>query len=229
MRRADRLFQIVLQLGRAKRTKARTLAERLEVSERTIYRDVRDLMGAGVPIEGEAGKGYRLRVDYQVPPMMFDDDELQALAFGAEVAKTWGDRALSDAAERVLSKVHAALPPRLRPKLALSRMHVPDFHVPDAVTELLGVARTAINEKRRLVLHYRDANGGLTERTVWPLGLVYWGGAWTLGAWCEFREDFRTFRVDRIQSARMLSSRIPETPGRSLEDYFAVVSEQFAE
>jgi predicted DNA-binding transcriptional regulator YafY len=229
MRRADRLFQIVLDLGRGKCTKARTLAERLGVSERTVYRDVSDLIGAGVPIEGEPGKGYRLRADYHVPPMMFDDDELQALAFGAEVAKTWEDRALSDAAERILSKVHAALPPRLRPKLALSRMHVPDFQVPDAVTELLGVARAAINEKRRLVLHYRDANGGQTERTVWPLGLVYWGGTWTLGAWCESREDFRTFRVDRIESACKLRSAIPDSPGRSLEDYFAAVSEQFAE
>lgn len=205
------------------------MAERLEISERTIYRDVRDLVGAGVPIEGEAGKGYRLRTDYQVPPMMFDDDELQALTFGAEVAKTWGDRSMSDAAERILDKIYAVLPSRLRPKLALSRIFVPDFHVPDIVTDLLGLARVAINKKQRLLVCYRDVNGGLTERTIWPLGLIYWGGAWTLGAWCELREDFRTFRLDRFRSARILMSPIPDSPGRSIEDYFAAVSDVPAE
>lgn len=224
MRRADRLFQIVLMLGRGKVLTAKAMAERLAVSERTIYRDIQDLATSGVPIDGEAGIGYLLRGGYQVPPLMFDEDELQALAFGAEVARTWGDSAMGEAAGRILDKIDAVLPARLRPKLALTQMFVPDFHVPDRVTELLGEVRLAINQRRRLYLDYRDAGDRHTERIIWPLGLGYWGGAWTVGSWCELRQDFRTFRVDRVQSARTLSSTIPDIPGRALEDYFAAAS-----
>ena len=109
MRRADRLFQIVLMLGRGRVTTAKRIAERLGVSERTIYRDVSDLMGTGVPIQGEAGVGYALRRGYQIPPLMFDEDELQALVFGADVARSWGDAAIADAADRILAKVDAVL------------------------------------------------------------------------------------------------------------------------
>ena len=109
MRPADRLFQIVLQLGRGRVLTAADLAARLEVSERTIYRDIANLMGSGVPIDGEAGVGYRLHRGYQVPPMMFDSDEIQALIFGAQVAKRWGDRDLAEAAERILDKIDSEL------------------------------------------------------------------------------------------------------------------------
>jgi predicted DNA-binding transcriptional regulator YafY len=108
------LFQIVLMLGRGKVLTAQTLGERLEVSERTVYRDVQDLMASGVPIEGEAGVGYCLRSGYQVPPMMFDEDELQALMFGADVARSYGDPAMAAAADRILAKVDAVLPERPR-------------------------------------------------------------------------------------------------------------------
>lgn len=224
MRRADRLFQIVLLLGRGRVVTAGALAERLQVSVRTVYRDIQDLAASGVPIDGEAGIGYRLRYGYQVPPMMFDEEELQALAFGAEVARTWGDRSLGDAADRILNKIDAVLPARLRPKLQMTGMFVADFHVPEAVTERLGQARLAISNRRRLYLEYRDAAEALSERIVWPLGLCYWGGAWTIAAWCELRQDFRTFRVDRILSARTLESPVPDTPGRTLNDYFATVA-----
>jgi predicted DNA-binding transcriptional regulator YafY len=176
-----------------------------------------------VPIDGEAGVGYRLRGGYLVPPMMFDEEELQALAFGAEVARTWGDRAMGQAAEQILSKIDAVLPTRLRPKLALSHMFVPDFHVPERVTELLGQVRVAITNRRRLYLEYRDADEQASERIVWPLGLCYWGSSWTVGAWCELRQDFRTFRIDRVISVRSLNSAIPDTPCRTLKDYFAAV------
>ena len=224
MRRADRLFQIVLMLGRGRVLTARTLAERLGVSERTIYRDIRDLAGSGVPIDGEAGVGYCLRRGYHVPPLMFDDEELQALAFGAEVAQSWGDDQMGDAAGRILDKIDAVLPERLRPKLALTQLFVPDFHVPYRATELLGQVRLAIGQRRKLFIDYRDADENPTERIVWPLGLGYWGNAWTVGSWCELRENFRTFRIDRIHSTRMLASTIPDLPGHRLEDYFAAVS-----
>src|SRR5262245_64222272 len=124
MRPADRLFQIVLLLGRGRVVTARAIAERLEVSERTIYRDIQDLVASGVPIDGEAGVGYCLRRGFQVPPLMFDEQELQALVFGAEVAKSWGDVAMAQAADRILAKIDAVLPERLRPQLATQRLVV---------------------------------------------------------------------------------------------------------
>jgi len=186
MRPADRLFQIVLLLGRGRVLTARLLADRLEVSERTIYRDIQDLMVSGVPIEGEAGVGYCLRRGYQIPPLMFDEQELQALVFGADVAKSWGDVRMSE-----------------------------------STTKMLGDVRDAINSRMRVFVEYHDVGGETTERIVWPLTLAYWGMSWTLGAWCELRQDFRNFRVDRISSARGLRSTFPDEPGKRLEDYFA--------
>lgn len=227
MRPADRLFQIVLMLGRGKVLTARTLAERLEVSERTIYRDIQDLMGSGVPIEGEAGVGYILRRGYQVPPLMFDEQELEALLFGVGVAKGWGDAELGDAAERILAKIDAVLPERLRPALDSQRLVVPGARAGERAyehaNEMLGEVRHAINRRVRVFLDYSDAAGSNTERIVWPLTLAYWGQTWTLGAWCELRQDFRSFRIDRIVTARPLTSSFPDEPGKRLQDYFARV------
>ena len=225
MRRADRLFQIVLMLGRGRVTTAKRIAERLGVSERTIYRDVRDLMGTGVPIQGEAGVGYALRRGYQIPPLMFDEDELQALVFGADVARSWGDTAMADAADRILAKVDAVLPQKLRPKLESSRLLVPQMRVPEEVAQTLGEARTAINERSRVFMDYKSLDDESTERIIWPLVLLYWGRTWTLGGWCELRQDFRNFRIDRIAGLRVLASRFPDEPGRRLDDYLAATGE----
>jgi predicted DNA-binding transcriptional regulator YafY len=221
MRPADRLFQILLLLGRGKVLTAKILAERLEVSERTIYRDIQDLITSGVPVEGEAGVGYVLRRGYQVPPLMFDEEELQALVFGADVARSWGDKEMAQAADRVLAKVDAVLPERLRPQLSSHRLVVPDVRMSEAATQMLGEVRDAINRRTRVYLEYRDVEGEATERIVWPLTLAYWGRSWTLGAWCELRQDFRNFRIDRIAGARLLSSTYPDEPGKRLVDYFA--------
>jgi len=221
MRPADRLFQIVLMLGRGRVVTARILAERLEVSERTIYRDIQDLVASGVPIEGEAGVGYILRRGYQVPPLMFNEEELQALVFGADVARTWGDAEMARAADSILAKVDAVLPERLRPALDTHRLVVPDTSMSEATTEMLGHARDGINRRVRLFLDYHDVSGQSTERIVWPLTLLYWGKSWTLGAWCELRQAFRSFRIDRIHSLNVLSSCYPDGPGKRLEDYFA--------
>ncbi|MCZ6616902.1 MAG: YafY family protein [Gammaproteobacteria bacterium] len=221
MRRADRLFQIVLMLGRGRVLTANGIAERLEVSDRTIYRDVQDLQLSGVPIEGEAGVGYVLRRGYQVPPMMFDEEELQALVFGADVAKSYGDANMAEAADRILAKIDAVLPQRLRPQLTSHRVVVPDFRISEEVAETLGEARNAINSQLRLFLDYRNAAEESSERIIWPLTVAYWGRTWTLGGWCELRQDFRNFRLDRINSLRVLSSVFPDEPGKRLEDYFA--------
>lgn len=219
MRRADRLFQIVLLLGRGRVVTARSLAERLEVSERTVYRDVQDLMASGVPIDGEAGVGYCLNRGYQVPPLMFDEDELEALVFGVDVAKSWGDPAMADAADRILAKVDAVLPERLRPKLSASRLFVPEMRLSPEVAEVLGDVRQAIADRRRVFLDYRTGEDKVSERIIWPMALAYWGRTWTLGGWCELRQDFRSFRLDRIDSMKVLASTFDEHPGRTLADY----------
>ena len=223
MRRADRLFQIVLLLGRGRVLTAASLAERLEVSERTIYRDVQDLMASGVPIDGEPGLGYALHAGFQVPPLMFDDNELEALVFGVDVAKSWGDPALAEAADRILAKVDAVLPERLRPKLAASRLFVPDLRLSAQVAELLGEVRGAIGDRRRVFIDYRTAEQAATERIIWPMALAYWGRTWTLGGWCELRQDFRSFRLDRIIALRVLESTYEDLPGRGLAEYVSAM------
>lgn len=204
---------------------AKTLSERLEVSERTIYRDIKSLMASGVPIEGEAGVGYALRRGYQLPPLMFDEEEVEALLFGVDVARTYGDTRLATAAESILAKVEAVLPERLRPQLAGKRLFVPEFQANPDVAEMLGEVRGAINDSTRLFLDYEDVEGRGTERIVRPLLLTYWGTTWALGAWCELRQDFRNFRIDRIQKAEPLASRFEEEPGRGLADFVRYLSE----
>ena len=200
---------------------ARTLAERLEVSERTIYRDIQDLAASGVPIEGEAGVGYVLRRGYQVPPLMFDEEELQALVFGVDVARSWGDADMARAADSILAKVDAVLPERLRPALDTHRVVVPDTAITERTSELLGGVRDGINRRMRLFLDYRDVADQSTERIVWPLTLLYWGKTWTLGAWCELRQAFRSFRIDRIHDLNVLNSSFPDESGKRVEDYLA--------
>ena len=180
-------------------------------------------MGTGVPIEGEAGVGYRLRRGYQVPPMMFDEEELQALVFGADVARSWGDPDMAKAADRILSKIDAVLPDRLRPRLDSSRLLVPDHRLNDAASEVLGETRHAINHRFRVFLDYKNAAQESSERIIWPLALLYWGRVWTVGGWCELRQGFRNFRIDRIASIRTLSSVYPDEQGKRLNDYLIAV------
>jgi len=224
MRRADRLFQIMLFLGRGTVVRARELAERLEVSERTIYRDVADLGRSGVPIEGEAGVGYLLRGGYRLPPLMFDADELEALALGSRMVKGWTDPALGKAAERALLKIEAVLPADRRSQLAHEALLVPDFHVPPAMVAPLGQLRLAIAQGRKVRFDYVRADGAPSTRTAWPLGLFFWGGTWTLGAWCELRGEYRSFRVDRLSALTVLDEVFDGARERLLEDYIRVVS-----
>lgn len=224
MRRADRLFQIVLLLGRGRVVTARQMAAELEISERTVYRDVADLMAAGTPIDGEAGVGYRLRPGYQVPPLMFDGEELEALALGASMVRAWADAELARAAGRVLAKVDAVLPDRLRGRWDKETLLAPDFFIsPQTVTGMPHL-RKAIDQHLMVHMAYAREDGESSERVVWPLGLVFWGTKWTLGAWCELRGAFRTFRLDRIRSLELLPSQFPDTPGRRFRDYIAHAS-----
>ena len=218
MRRADRLFQIV-QLLRRRRTivTAKEIAGKLDVSERTVYRDIRDLIGSGTPIDGEAGVGYRLRPGYDLPPLMFDREEIQALVLGARIVAQFGDPALARASESILSKVAGVLPKELEPLLADTRLFVPKTHSGARSSAALAVAREALTGRRRLQLKYANEKNQETERVVRPLGLFFWGKTWTLASWCEMRVDFRNFRLDRITQAT-IGDRFEEETGRTLRD-----------
>lgn len=224
MRRADRLFQIVQILQHRRVTTAARIAERLQVSERTVYRDIRDLSLSGVPIEGEAGVGYRLGKDFELPPLMFTVDEIQALVLGARMVESWGDEQLQHAAQSVLEKVEAALPRSERGRIHSTALFSLAFHVPPEVRTRLGQLRHAIADRHPVGLRYRDRQGDPSERTVRPLGLYFWGSTWTLGAYCELRQDFRNFRLDRIEDATVLDSTFVLEPPITLADYVRSMS-----
>jgi predicted DNA-binding transcriptional regulator YafY len=219
MRRADRLFEIVQHLRGRRLTTARQLAQWLEVSERTIYRDVADLAASGVPIDGEAGVGYRIRPGFDLPPMMFSFNEIEALVIGARVVESWGGPTLAQGARSALAKIAAALPADKRTALESSRLFAPGFFVDPLPGERLEQLRVALRERRTVAISYRDAQGRASTRELRPLGLFFWGDAWSLAAWCELRGDFRNFRLDRISAIEMREARFADEPGRGLEDY----------
>ena len=226
MRRADRLFQIIQLLRRHKVATARILAEELEVSERTVYRDISDLVSSGVPIEGEAGVGYVLRRGFDLPPLMFTEPEIEALVLGVRVVASWSDPDLGKAAESALARVEAALPDRLSARLTQSRLYAPGFHVRPPMLARLGDIRPALEARNKIWLHYRDVNEAETERVTRPLGLFFWGYTWSLTAWCELRSDFRSFRLDRMVDFRILEDTFADEPGRTLDDYFAAIAHE---
>jgi len=220
VRRADRLFRIVQRLRRRGSTTAGQLAEALEVSERTIYRDVRDLTLSGVPILGEAGVGYALPRGFDLPPLMFTEEEIEALVLGARIVQSWADAGLADAAADVVVKVETVLPERLKSRIPDAALFAPGFHVPKKVGACLSELRRAVRSRHKVSFQYEDRAGTGSSRTVQPLGLFYWGSTWSLGAWCEMREDFRNFRVDRVSSLRTLEKTFEALPGRTLRDFF---------
>ena len=220
MRRADRLFRLVQLLRRSRLTTAAKLAEALEVSERTVYRDVRDLSLSGVPIRGEAGVGYALEKGFDLPPLTFNEEELEALVLGARVVESHGDKSLGAAASAVLAKVEAALPDRLKARMREVALLAPGMRVTPPVD--LELVRGAIRSRHKLVVRYRDAGGRATNRVLWPLVLAFWGRTWTLGAWCELRRGFRSFRMDAIESCS-LSANFPERTDRNRDSFLAHV------
>lgn len=220
MRRADRLFQLV-QLIRGRRlSTAAFLAERLQVSLRTVYRDVADLVAQGVPIEGEAGVGYRMRAGFDLPPLMFTTDEAKALVAAVRLARPRLDTALAAQAEGALSKILSVLPGAVRAAAESLAVYAPTGVLDEATRDRLETLRLATEARRKLRLHYLDLKEVASERTVHPLGCFYWGQVWTLAAWCESRQGFRSFRVDRIQQLQVLEERFRDEPGQTLADLF---------
>jgi predicted DNA-binding transcriptional regulator YafY len=226
MRRADRLLLLIQALRRRSGpVTAQALAGELEVSRRTIYRDVLDLQAARVPIEGEAGVGYVLRPGYDLPPLMFTVEEVEAIALGARLAReraaTGGDADLVRAADDVLAKVAAVLPAPLAAALGRSALLVPSRapgRAEGSPGSSMAVLRRAVRDRARLRIGYVDAEGRETGRVVWPLALLFLADATLLGAWCELRRDFRFFRADRIRGLEATGQRFDARGGALVRD-----------
>ncbi|AQS37113.1 HTH domain-containing protein [Shewanella psychrophila] len=225
MRRADRLFQIVQVLRTRRLTTAQQLAERLEVSTRTIYRDIQDLCLSGIPIEGEAGVGYLLRQEVNVPPLMFNEAELEAIQVGMRMVQAWGGKELSSAAKQAMIKVEAVLPERLQDYQSL--MFAPDFYIDSDEFKFLDVLRKSSRLREYLLMDYRDAKEDTSQREIRPLAIYFWKGTWTLLAWCELRDDFRNFRVDRITGLINQQRHFAVSPGEEMHDYIAMMEAKY--
>ncbi|MEP1209637.1 MAG: YafY family protein [Rhizobiaceae bacterium] len=227
MRRTDRLFELI-QIFRDGRLKlGRDLAEHLGVSLRTLYRDIETLVASGIPIEGERGVGYILRQPIFLPPLNLSHVELEALQFGMELAKRSSDSELNEAANSLLQKVHAVLPANQQGASRRWPMSVYSDNIA-ADLECLPLLRKAIAARTKLSLDYQSLAGALSTRIIRPLQVEFWGQVWTCTAWCEMRQDFRAFRVDRIENLNLLDEDFVPEKGRQLEDYLRQVEEQLS-
>ena len=224
MRRADRLFQIVQILRRERQpVTADAIAAELETSKRSVYRDVAALIGQRVPVRGEAGIGYVLEDGFDLPPLMLTAEEAEAAALGAQWVEGHGDAALAKAARDLLAKI-AAVVPRDMASLIVdpAARTAPGWRIaPDRIDA--AQLRAAARVGRKVHLTYRDEQGRLSERTIWPAVIGYLDAARVLGAWCEWRQDFRSFRLDRIEAAVFLDDRYPTRPAVLRKQWLAHV------
>lgn len=227
MRRTDRLFEI-LQLFRSGRLLlGRDIAERLEVSVRTVYRDIETLVASGIPIEGERGVGYLLREPVFLPPLTLTPEELRALHMGVEVVRQVSDPALARAAEGLLGKIAAVLPAGREAQSAEGNVAVyTALHAAAAAAagRQLGAMRRAVHDRQVLDIVYQRLDGTRSCRRVRPLQVEYWGHVWTCLAWCEQRDAFRLFRIDRIEACAPTGERFAREAGKTYPDYLAAVA-----
>ncbi len=211
MRRADRLLRIIQMLRRHRRpVTGGRMAEELEVSLRTLYRDIADLITDGVPIRGEAGVGYVLGEGYDLPPLMFKSDELEAIMLGLGWVKGRGDKALQRAAEDVVAKIGTVLPEALRPFFYDAPLITPPkFGLPEDKVDT-GALRVAIRAQSKVHIAYGDERGAASNRVIWPLAISYFDSQRIVVAWCELRKGFRHFRTDRINAMNVLAEKYRE-------------------
>src|SRR5271166_3459360 len=209
MARSERLLQLLEALRRHRRPVAgAVLAAELGVSPRTIYRDIASLQAQGATIKGEAGVGYILEPGFMLPPLMFSEEEIEAIVLGSRWVAERGDETLSRAGRGALAKILAVLPPDLRNEAELPSLIVGPGKV-SAGEQELPLIRAAIRRERKLMIAYMDSDDALTLRTVWPFALAYFDRTRMVVAWCELRNGFRHFRTDRIQSIDLIDVRYP--------------------
>lgn len=218
MRRTDRLFDIIQILRDGKLHRAQDIADRLEVSVRTIYRDMETLAASGIPVEGERGLGYMVREAITLPPLTLTAEELEALNLGMAIVAEAADPDLKQAAQSLADKIDAVLPTQTVAEAEAWKFAVYPFADAARGFSHMAALRSAIKGRQKLHLAYRRIDGTLTERIIRPLHMEYWGRVWTLTAWCELRQDFRVFRVDLIEQATALPELFVDEPGKTLAD-----------
>jgi predicted DNA-binding transcriptional regulator YafY len=213
MRRADRLFQIIQILRRSSRpVTAAALASELETSKRSVYRDIAALIGQRVPVRGEAGVGYVLESGFDLPPLMLTSDEVEAAVLGAQWVASRGDESLARAARDLIAKIAVTVPENLRPLiLDPAARTAPGWKIPVDGLDV-AQARAWMRSGRKIALVYRDGEDRETKRVIWPVVIGYLDASRMLIGWCELRQDFRSFRVDRVTHASFLDERFPGRP-----------------
>lgn len=219
MRRAERLFRLVNELRTRGISRAEDLAAYFEISVRTVYRDIVHLQASGLPIEGEAGIGYLLRPGFDLPALTFTFEQLDALAIGLSFVEVAGDPSLSQAAREVRAKLQASLPEPDKRKLENAPLFA--SRRDGRAVPLLKVVRRAIREAQTINMKYCDAEGNTSERRVQPLAIWAFTDGWLFVAWCEHRNDFRAFRLDRIAAIEDTGDRFTDSPERNLQAYLA--------
>lgn len=219
MRRAERLFRLVRELRSRSVSRAEDLASYFEISVRTVYRDIAHLQASGLPIDGEAGVGYILRPGFDLPAMTFTFEQLDALAIGLSFVEVAGDTSLSQAAQEVRAKLQAALPDPEKRKLENAPLFASRREGNAAST--LKIVRRAIREAEVLQLRYGGGEGQQVERRVRPLAVWAFTDGWLFVGWCELREDFRAFRLDRVSTVEGTGDHFTEEPGKNLTTYLS--------
>lgn len=225
MQRAHRLSEIVEIVRDGRLHLARDIAEALEVSERTIYRDIATLIATGVPIEGERGVGYLLREPVFLPPLALSLTELEALSLGMSIVQEVADAELQGAARTLHEKIASHAPNRRKTPESWGFGLYEFKRVRDGLRHM-PVIRRAIRESRKIEVEYTSLSGGNTIRTIRPLQTDYWGRVWTVSAWCELRKDFRAFRIDRLERCTLTDATFASEPGKTIEDYLSHVASQ---
>lgn len=220
MRRAERLFRII-QVLRSHRqpVTGEALADELEVSLRTLYRDMAELVAQRVPIRGEAGIGYVIDSDFDMPPMMLTADELEAAVLGATWVAARGDGALARGARDLIAKLSAAVPEALRPIVLDANLAAVSFVPIEADGFDVAQVRLALRTRRKLDIDYCDAEGRSTRRRIWPVAIAYTEQLRLIAAWCELRQDFRHFRADRVQGCTVIDEKIPVNARKLHQDW----------
>lgn len=220
MSRSERLLAL-LQLLRGHRyaITGTALAQELGISLRTLYRDIATLQAQGAQIEGEAGIGYVLSPGFTLPPLMFSEEELDALVLGSRWVAEHADHILSAGARSALAKIEAVLPAEYRQQLQANALLIGSYRTSQSADETR--LRGAIRQQRKVTLGYRDLKEARSERTVWPFALGYFDKVRVLMAWCELRQDFRHFRVDRIDHLQLEESPYPRSPAQLLKEWRA--------
>ncbi len=223
MRKADRLFQLTNIIRARQPITAEELASELEVSVRTIYRYIDDLSVSGIPVFGIAGVGYQLHDKFELPPLNLTDSELDALLLGVRMVGSWTSDELSESAHSLENKIEAVLPNRLIDGYKRAA-YSPNILARDKDRNNWEVMHGAVKNLNSVFIEYNSLNGKFTSRVIYPLGLFYWGGKWTVGSWCTLRSEFRDFRLDRIANLRVMDEKYQVGKTINLDSYFSSVN-----